>query len=235
VPLISDEEDVLGELVNIGVGRAAATLSELIGTRIELSVPRTTLLLSGKLADFDPGEDGPSLAVVQDFSGLFAGRSALLFPRSSGLRLAQILGEIDGPVDELDPELSGILTEVGNIMLNGVLGSVANILETRFDYSVPRFFAEPPRDLALIGPLRGVPALLLADARFLVRESDIRGSLLIALDRADIDTIFRIAFTTWGGNGVRHEYPTRPSCATDIASALDPSEEAPDARYRHRV
>ena len=46
---------------------------------------------------------------------------------NSGVRLAQILGGVAHSSHELDLELSGILTEVGNIMINGVLGSLANL------------------------------------------------------------------------------------------------------------
>ena len=35
--------------------------------------------------------------------------------------------------------MSGILAEVGNIMLNSVLGAIANMIGTHVEYSVPQF------------------------------------------------------------------------------------------------
>ncbi len=53
------------------------------------------------------------------------------------------LGGVEDGSDELDLELSGILAEVGNIMINAVLGSVANATSTRLSYGLPEFYSEP--------------------------------------------------------------------------------------------
>ena len=41
--LTDEQQDILTELVNIGVGRAAASLSELVGKRIDLNVPKLVI------------------------------------------------------------------------------------------------------------------------------------------------------------------------------------------------
>jgi chemotaxis protein CheC len=83
--------------------------------------------------------------------------------------------------------MSSILTEIGNIVLNGVLGSLANFLETNLSYTVPYFFGE--RDHSTLGFLTSSWALkpgsnlLIADAHFRVRQQGIQGWLLIFFDR----------------------------------------------------
>ncbi len=187
--LTSDEQDALREVINIGIGRAAATLSDLIGTRIELAVPRLRVL---EPDETEPGVvrgiEGPFVLVTQDFSGPCSGRSALLLPRPSAVRLAQILGGVDQPTDELDLELRGILTEVGNIMLNGVLGSLANQIEARFDYAVPWFDPEPPEQLWANSQARREVALV-AEAEFRVRQAFITGELLLLFESGGVETI----------------------------------------------
>ena len=60
--LSSSQLDALAEVVNIGVGRAAASLSELLGTRIELSVPQ--IQIKSKLES-----TASELAILQNFDG----------------------------------------------------------------------------------------------------------------------------------------------------------------------
>jgi len=183
------QEDILREQINIGIGRAAATLSELMGTRIELSIPSVSLW------DLDEWwgrhqADLSGMAVVQDFVGLCSGRAILVLPRDSGLRMAQILGGDEGGSDELDLEMSGILAEVGNIMINGVLGSLSNATASRMNYSLPEFYGDPEQAFLSIPP---EPVdrreVLVADADFHVSQYAVRGSLLIAFARGGIEAL----------------------------------------------
>jgi chemotaxis protein CheC len=189
VRLNADQEDAIREIINIGIGRAAATLSELIGTRIEMAVPRVRvrMLDDGDEPDVCPPA-GPEVAIIQDFRGDISGRSALILPHASGLRLAQLLGEVAEPVDELDLEMSGILTEVGNIMLNSVLGAMANLIGTRLVYSVPHFHGARPVDW-LSSVTQAPRSLLTADADFWVRQHSIHGSLLLAMQARGLEAL----------------------------------------------
>jgi chemotaxis protein CheC len=196
--LNADQEDAIREIFSIGIGRAAATLSELIGTRIELSVPRVALRMLEAEEFQVQSPDGPDVAVspdvaiIQDFRGDLSGRSALVLPHASGLRLAQLLGEVAQPVDELDLEMSGILTEVGNIMLNSVLGALANTVGTRLVYSVPQFYSARPLNLLLSYATQDPRALLKADADFWVRHDSIHGSLLVVMDIRGLEAVLGV-------------------------------------------
>lgn len=190
------QEDALREVINIGIGRAAATLSELMGTRIELSIPNIALHdLDDWLRMGDVG--GAGMAVVQDFEGLCSGRAVLMLPRDSGLRMAQILGGVEDGSDELDLELSGILAEVGNIMINAVLGSLANATSTRLSYGLPEFYSEPELAFQTApGAGEGVRGILIADTHFQVRQFAVQGSLLIVFARGGIEVLIQALCAT---------------------------------------
>jgi chemotaxis protein CheC len=188
--LNADQADAIREIFNMGLGRAAATLSELIATRIEMTVPRVTLRLLDDAGDPRASSpDVPDMAVIQDFQGGITGRSALVLPHTSGLRLAQLLSEVAEPVDELDLEMTGILTEVGNIMLNSVLGVLANIIGTHLSYSVPHFHGARPVNLLLTHATPDPRAVLVVDADFWVRNDIIHGSILIAMKTREVEAI----------------------------------------------
>jgi chemotaxis protein CheC len=193
--LTPDQEDALKEIINIGIGRAAAALSELIGLRIELAVPNVWLCRLEDLGRVGviPGAEGSCIVIAQDYEGLISGRAALVFPRTSGLQLSQLLANVENPTDELDLELSGILTEVANIVLNGVLGSLANVLDTNLTFSLPWFSGEQSEAVlpALVGSRFHVApqTLVIADAHFQVRQRAISCVLLLVFQVGAIEAV----------------------------------------------
>jgi len=177
-----DALDVLTELVNVGVGRAAASLSELIQQRIQLTVPQVRMECSAaSVSPYLPTEDETAATVVlQDFDGEFAGRSALVFPQSSSLLLAGILSGMDEVVSELDVELTGLLLEVGNILLNAVMGTFSNACECPLDYSLPRLLNDHESLTHVLSQgARDDQDLLIVDVQFHVLERAIHGSVVI--------------------------------------------------------
>ncbi len=188
--LNADQLDALAEVVNIGVGRAASSLYELIDRHIVLRVPKVTMAEPDRLNCVSSADNSPlDTSVVQDFSGPIKGRALLAFPESSGVALARILGEQEDGQDELEFDLAGILEEVGNIVLNAVLGSLANLFEGEFHYSVPLLKQEESADRVIAEYDLGDgndSTILMADAYFEVADSQIGGSLLLAFSMSEM-------------------------------------------------
>lgn len=184
--------DILSELVNIGVGRSAASLSELIGARIELQVPTVRLCTpEDQRIWLSAVAHESSVLIVQHFRGPVRGRAGLLFDEHSSLLLAQLLAGLAEPPHDLDVELSSTLLEVGNIVLNAVLGSLSNHLCTELTYSIPVIVSG--RDLAADGDSliadEDTAELLLADIEFGVAEHEIHGSIVIALTLGSVQEL----------------------------------------------
>lgn len=172
--------DAIAELVNIGVGRAAASLSDLIGQRIELSVPtiRVCQTDSCRLAILESYQQ-PETVITQTFQGMIRGRTSLCFPASSCVALAQILSGSPHRAAELDAELSAILLEVGNILLNGVMGSLSNAMSAVLQYSIPELQTADRRGDRMLKDALQDDDILIGDVRFHVSEHDIHGSIVI--------------------------------------------------------
>ena len=68
--LTTIQTDALTELINIGFGRAAASLSKLTGHRVELEVPQVTMCPVGELSrTLAPYIEGEIASVHQVFTG----------------------------------------------------------------------------------------------------------------------------------------------------------------------
>ena len=133
--------DVLQELINIGVGKAAGMLNRMVDTHITLQVPELRLLTAEDLvAHYASRKHDAFAAVKLSFSGEFSGTSALLFPPDSAAKLVSvIIGQEELPLD-MDSLRIGTLQEVGNIVLNGVMGSLGNILQEHILYAPLDYF-----------------------------------------------------------------------------------------------
>lgn len=139
-PVIGEiERDAATELLNIAIGQAAASLSQLVEDEVRLSVPFVDFLsfgeASGRLSLEMNGSD--SVAVRQWFKGDFSGDIMLIFPERKSLDLVRSMLGGAVPLDTLTELEQEALLEVGNIILNACLGSLANQLGTPIESSLP--------------------------------------------------------------------------------------------------
>lgn len=182
--------DTVTELVNIGVGRAAAALSELIGERIELNIPSIRV--------FQGTESRPAIAalcrrpetvITQAFRGPICGRTSLYLSQASSVALAQLLSGTSHGAAELDAELSGILLEVGNIMMNGVMGALSNALSTVLTYSIPELQTAHRQDGIVLPDPLGENDVLVGDVRFRIMTHDIQGSMVVVFAQGTMEAM----------------------------------------------
>lgn len=137
--LLSDfQRDALTELINIGVGRGSAMLNDMLMTPIVLKVPEIDVipfsaLLSRLAFDNETIVSGINL----EFSGDFEGFSQIIFPKNSASKLVSVLIGQEGDGSDLDTIKAEALTEIGNIVLNGIMGSLGNYLQKELQYIVP--------------------------------------------------------------------------------------------------
>ena len=173
--------DALKELVNIGVGQAAGMLNEMIAFRIRLQVPVIKLLSPQDLQqELKQRVLQEQLSTVQlDFSGTFSGSTQLLFPTESAATLVAVLtGEEPGSPD-LDALKIGTLTELGNIVINGVMGSISNILTEPLHYQVPIYVEEDIEHLIPAVDKSPTAKALLAEAHFDIEELQVQGDIVL--------------------------------------------------------
>ncbi len=187
---LSDEQtDALTELVNIGVGHAASTLNELIGHKIRLVIPHIKIIsIEEVINNPDICSNESISAVSMAFRGNFNGNASLLFPLQSASTLVSVLNDEPTGSAQLDELRSGTLAEVGNILLNGVMGSIGNMLEAKLNYSVPSYHECSLPDV--LGHQRA-EAVLLARANFYIDELCIEGNILLCFEVESLHALIK--------------------------------------------
>jgi chemotaxis protein CheC len=122
------QSDAIQELGNIGAAHAATTLSQMLGSTIEMSVPAVTVVDLSHLADY-MGEESAAMVAFELQGDIPHGGYILFYiTRESAIRMTNtILGltETNRPLSEMD---ESALLEVGNIMVSAFLDATAELL-----------------------------------------------------------------------------------------------------------
>lgn len=183
--------DVFKEIVNTGVGKAAASLNQMLDSHIELDVPSIVIFQLD-----EPGEElgaflDTDLSCVQlQFSGSFGGTAALVFPPQSAVKLVATLTGEDPQAPYLNAVMAGTLNEVGNIVINGVIGTIGNILHKPFDFSIPNYLEGRLQELLnLHQPSPGLTVLLIR-TRFQIQDRQIEGNIFLIFELGSFDAFF---------------------------------------------
>jgi len=136
--LNSVQHDALVELLNIGFGRAGASLSKLTQQRVLLDVPQVAIHPVSHLnQSLGRLVDERVASVHQVFSGPVAGDALLLLDPIAAATLTELLTDVPALSLDLDPSTREVFTEVGNIVLNACIGTFGNMLEIPVSFSVP--------------------------------------------------------------------------------------------------
>ncbi len=183
--------DALKEIVNTGVGKAAASLNEMLDSHILLDVPSITLFHpedpDSGLHDFT----GTEISCVQlNFRGTLTGTAALVFPPQSAIELVAALTGEDPEAPCLNAVMAGTLNEVGNIVINGVIGTLGNILAKPFEFSVPNYFEGKLEELLKLGDAASDLTVLLIRTSFRVQERQVEGNIFMIFELGSFDALF---------------------------------------------
>ena len=120
--------DAMQELGNIGAAHAATTLSQMLSSPVEMSVPKIKVVDVAQLANYI-GEESAAL-VVFELQGEIPHGGYIIFyiSRKSAVYLTNTmlgLTDPDRPLNEMD---ESALLEVGNIMASAFLDATAELL-----------------------------------------------------------------------------------------------------------
>jgi chemotaxis protein CheC len=198
------QRDALTELINIGFGRAAASLSRITGYRVLLDVPNVAVYpmdqLQGVLATMVHGEVA---TVHQVFTGPVAGDAFLALDARAAALLKELLTNEPALPLRLDASTQEVVTEVGNVLLNACLGTFGNLLKVHVSFSVPKLSIDSlgfVLDSVTVGQ-QELRYALVVHAGLRLREGTVRSYLIIVLSVSSLDVLVQ-AVERWQDRGL---------------------------------
>ena len=121
--------DALREVANIGAGHAATALSQMTGGTIMISVPQINI---ARLEDVPPqisGPEEPVAAVLMNMLGDLTGRTLLVFPKPTAMRLSELmLRRPQGSSKDLGELEQSAIKEAGNILSGAYMNALSDFM-----------------------------------------------------------------------------------------------------------
>lgn len=140
ITLTELQTDALAEMFNVGAGHAAASLSEIVGDEVQLSIPRIAFCKRDELASNLALLHSERLgAVQQDFSGAFTISASLLFTEDKALEIVREMLGSQVSVDDLPEFEQEAMCELGNIILNACMASISEMLGIEMTSTLPQY------------------------------------------------------------------------------------------------
>jgi chemotaxis protein CheC len=178
------QHEALVELLNIGFGRAGASLSRLTGHRVLLEVPQVSIHPIKQLHGFlEQVVEDEVASVHQIFSGQVAGDALLMLDPVAASALKELLTSEPALPLALDASTREVLTEVGNIVLNACVGTFGNLLQMQLGFSVPSIHVATVKAIldSLESSQDGFRYALVVTAGFRLRDAEVTGYVVIVL------------------------------------------------------
>ena len=143
------ERDALTEIFNVGAGRAALSLSEIVGDEVRLSVPSVEVLRTQEIDERVLVLNNARFATVsQEFDGPFDAEAVLLFTEAHALEIVRDMMGSQMSLEELAEFEQEAMCELGNIILNACLSAMADMLEITLNSSLPQYVVSSPEEIS---------------------------------------------------------------------------------------
>ena len=186
--------DVMREIGNIGAGNACTALSGLIGTPIDMSVPRVQLLGIDSTSDYLGGDDKEVLGIRIDVKADLTGMMYHIVNKRFAERLINTFYEkkLDTikSIDEMD---MSVISEMGNITSGAYANALATLsgyvvdigTPTPGGYSISEILRVPIEPFGEVGD-----KILVVDEQFIIDSEKLTSNMILVLEKDSLHRLF---------------------------------------------
>ncbi|HEX8404398.1 MAG TPA: chemotaxis protein CheC [Duganella sp.] len=185
IELSALENDALIEIFNIGVGQAAASMSAIVNEAVRMSVPSITFFNRAQAARllgnrvFEPER---ICGVSQHYEGAFETEAILMFPEDKSLEIVRLMVGESVPLAELTDMEQEAMCEIGNIILNSCVGTLANIFQHELRGSLPAYHVGTSDEILTASGSGPDAVVLMLHIDFVLEKHQIQGYVAFVLD-----------------------------------------------------
>lgn len=196
--LTISKEDILKELFNISVGKSASLLSEIIEKRIILNIPDLKILDINKNTEeidhyITKVIEGSLMVSSISFKNKLEGRASLLFPAEKMRSFINLCMHETIDIETYDTNFTDvdfdIIKEIGNIVLNSIIGEVGNYINVKFNYTIPEIKLINEINVSSILEEEGYTYILMLYINFKIEDTKIDGAIIINLTLKSLDEL----------------------------------------------
>lgn len=193
-------QDILKEMFNISVGKAADMLSEITKKRIILDVPNIDILNPESqnielVETLSKVPEGALMLSSINFEKKLQGEANLIFPANKmrtfiNLCIDQMSKDEEVEIDFTDMDFD-IIREVGNIILNSIVGGIGNFLDINLEYTIPEVKIFDKADFKDSLKDKEYLCMLMLYITFIIEDTEIEGAIIIDLTLNSLNELMK--------------------------------------------
>jgi chemotaxis protein CheC len=181
------QHDALVEIFNIGVGQAAASMSGIVNEEVTMSVPSISFLNRAEAALLLGGKNKLDqlqriCGVSQHYEGAFETEAILMFPEDKSLEIVRLMVGESVPLAELTEMEQEAMSEIGNIILNSCVGTLANLFQRELQGSLPVYHVGTSEEILSASGSASDSVVLMLHIDFILEMHQIHGYVAFILD-----------------------------------------------------
>ncbi len=131
--------DVLKEVSNIGMGNAATSLSQMIGQKVDIKVPRVSVLPFNEIYTVLGEREALVGGIFFEIEGDLNGEILFLFPTASIKLLLKLFTGMEEEFPPISEMAQSMLQEVGNILCGSFLNALSEFTSFKIYPTPPAF------------------------------------------------------------------------------------------------
>ncbi|MDD2573179.1 MAG: chemotaxis protein CheC [Bacillota bacterium] len=183
--MTSMQMDVLKELGNIGAGNAVTALSKMLDKKVNMEVPRVSILEFREVSEILGGAEAEVTGVYFRMEGDISGNIMFLLPVDSSNALLDMLMGTYRDNDKFGEMSLSALEEIGNILTGSYISSLSTMTGMNIKISVPALAID------MAGAVLSVPiiqfghmgdSVLLIETHFFEGKTHVKGNFLLIPD-----------------------------------------------------
>ncbi len=186
--------DVLKEIGNIGAGNAATSLAKMINKKIDMEVPKVSILDFQDVPTLLGGEEVEVCGIFFKLEGDIDGTIMFLVDAANAHTLIELM--MPGMAkSEFDEFTLSALNEIGNILASSYISSLSGLTNLKIRISVPSLTID------MAAAILSVPAIqfgLIGDKILIIENDfveemgseDVKGFFFMIPDAESYDTLF---------------------------------------------
>jgi chemotaxis protein CheC len=186
--------DAIREVGNIGAGHAATALSQLIGKKVFITVPRVLCVPVSEAVSVVGGPQALIAGVTMHVLGDIAAKIALILPRSSALQLAGLLTNQNTEERQILTVLEhSAIKEAGNILAGAYLNALTEFLGMMLLQSVPQLIFDLASAVMaeITKGMSGDTDVIYIETEFMEARQTISGHFLMIPEKNSLDLVLK--------------------------------------------
>ena len=191
--LTPNQLDALREIGNVGAGNTATALSQLINKKIDMNVPRVSIVPIEDVPDLVGGPDALIVAIFLRVYGKAPGNILFLMPKTNAYYLADdLLGREHGTTQELGEMEVSALKEVGNILTGSYLNAFYHFTQIAMVPSIPSLamdMAGAILNVVLVQLGQMGDMAMVIETKFMAEDDSVNGHFFLVPDPGSLRTL----------------------------------------------